>query len=701
MSRRNRLAGLSPRQLRLWLALFFLALALPTGLLVYQAYKQLKWEAFHQHRVMAEELADRIRVRIGQAIAAEEARGFADYSFITAAGDAASNYVARSPLSAYPVASDLPGVVGYFQVDSDGAFSTPLLPMAGTKAQAFGIAAGELSQRRQLAQQIQAILGRNRLVRSAEGEPAGRRAQVATEEPTALARRDADIGASRAPPAAAPPQAQAEAEASAAGQAVFDQLNKAPARSSDAKRQQAASALGRVEDLKLEQRFAAEKMDEAARPAAPREADKTAPRRVRKERGVLADAPAPAPKASLEAAPATLPAPEDLRIRTFESEIDPFEFSRLQSGHLVLFRKVWRDGRRYIQGLLIEQQAFVQGVVETAFRATALSHMSDLIVAYQGDVFTAFSGQAEREYLCSAAELRGEQLYHTRLDAPLGDLELIFSIRQLPAGPGGTLISLLSVVLAVVLCGGFALLYRLGLGQIMLARQQQDFVSAVSHELKTPLTSIRMYGEILREGWAPEEKKREYYDYIHDESERLSRLINNVLQLARLTRNELTVQLKPFKAGELMDLARSKIATQVERAGFTLHVDCPADSAQLMLEADADYFSQIVINLVDNAIKFSARADKRAIHLSCRRQADDLLGFQVRDYGPGIPRSQMKKIFRLFYRSENELTRETIGTGIGMALVNQLAAAMKGRVVVLNVEPGAEFRLLLPLLRAR
>ncbi len=89
------------------------------------------------------------------------------------------------------------------------------------------------------------------------------------------------------------------------------------------------------------------------------------------------------------------------------------------------------------------------------------------------------------------------------------------------------------------------LMYRLGLQQLTLARQQRDFVSAVSHELKTPLTSIRMYGEMLSEGLAPEDRKPEYYRFIFDESERLSRLIDNVLQLARLERREL-----PLLAGQ-------------------------------------------------------------------------------------------------------------------------------------------------------
>jgi signal transduction histidine kinase len=382
----------------------------------------------------------------------------------------------------------------------------------------------------------------------------------------------------------------------------------------------------------------------------------------------------------------------EIRIRTFESEIDPFEFSLLDSGHFVLFRKVWRDGQRYIQGALIEQQPFVEGLIETMFLDTALSSMSDLLVAYRGDVFSAFSGRTARQYLSSAEALRGTLLYQTRLSAPLGDLELILSITRLPAGPGGRLITWLAAILLLVLCGVFYLMYRLGAGQIDLARQQQDFVSAVSHELKTPLTSIRMYGEMLREGWASDEKKSSYYDYIFDESERLSRLITNVLQLARMTRNKLQVDTKPLAVAELMDGIRSTVSSQIERAGFELNMCCEPEAGQAIIQADPDGFTQIFINLVDNAIKFSASAEQKVIDIGCQRLRDGSVQFSVRDYGPGIPGGQMKKIFRLFYRSENELTRETVGTGIGLALVHQLARAMGGQVDVVNREPGAEFR---------
>ena len=124
------LTGLDRKKLRRWLAVFFLSLAIPTGILVYQAYSQLKWEAFHQYRVLAEELAARIDARIVQLINTEESRSFADYTFLNVAGDPAANFLQRSPLSAYPHTSPIPGLVGYFQVDAQGEFTTPLVPQA-------------------------------------------------------------------------------------------------------------------------------------------------------------------------------------------------------------------------------------------------------------------------------------------------------------------------------------------------------------------------------------------------------------------------------------------------------------------------------------------------------------------------------------------------------------------------------------------
>jgi signal transduction histidine kinase len=105
-----------------------------------------------------------------------------------------------------------------------------------------------------------------------------------------------------------------------------------------------------------------------------------------------------------------------------------------------------------------------------------------------------------------------------------------------------------------------------------------------------------------------------------------------------------------------------------------------------------------MINLIDNAIKFSSHAKCKQIDISCKKMGDDRIEFIVRDYGPGIEKQQMKKIFQLFYRSENELTRETVGTGIGLALVHQMTLIMNGKIDVVNTEPGVEFRLQFPIL---
>jgi signal transduction histidine kinase len=686
--------GSDPRRLRILLALLFLGLAVPTGFVAWQAYGRLKWEAFHQYRSQAEELTGRVDREIGERIVAAEGRSFADFAFFYRAGGA--GVLQRSPLSAYPVEPQLPGLIGYFQVDADGTLSTPLLPGAGTDPAAVGIESGEFAARRALTREIGRILADNSLV--------GDRAVAAAFGP----------GESQGPPAAAPAVAGAmvaegmefeeaqevrpgeEAAARQDGefrdtggreadrqsvdatfaQRMFDQLSEEPRTVGSAsveneakpgpveQAKRRANVYGKVQDLRL---------DDA----------------LNRKSEIREEADGDLGKASAD----------DLRITAFESELDPFEFSLLDSGHFVLFRKVWRNGERYIQGALIEQHAFLDQVIESAFRVTALSGMSDLVVAYRDDVIGVVAARGERGYAVEASGLEGELLYRSRLSAPLDALELIYSVSRLPPGPGAAVLGWSTLLLAVVFLGGFYALYRLGMGQIGLARQQQDFVSAVSHELKTPLTSIRMYGEMLKEGWADENKRQQYYAYIHDESERLTRLIDNVLRLASISRNGLSLDLRVTTAGELMDGIRSKITNAVERAGFELSFDLAPDVRDAELRVDEDCFAQIFINLVDNAIKFSRKAETRRIDITASAASDGRARFSVRDYGPGVPRDQMKKIFRLFYRTESELTRETVGTGIGLAIVHQLATAMSGWVDVVNRDPGAEFGVEFPATR--
>ncbi len=385
-----------------------------------------------------------------------------------------------------------------------------------------------------------------------------------------------------------------------------------------------------------------------------------------------------------------------LRIRTFEAEVGAMEFSLLDSGHFVLFRRVWRDGERYVQGLLIEPRIILDGLIAPAYRESVLSSMSDLVIAYQGNAVKEYGANYAREYLPTSRNTEGELLYRTRLIAPFSDLELIFKLSRLPVGAGTKVISWAALILALVLVGGFILLYRLGAGAITLGQQQQDFVSAVSHELKTPLTSIRMYGEMLREGWVDEARKKSYYDFIFNESERLSRLINNVLHLSRMNRHQQKPKLDDASLEALLNDLRPKLESQLENAGFNLELKYGEGTRTSKLSIDSDWLTQILINLVDNAIKFSGNGEQKTVQITTRLLQDKSIQISVRDFGPGVANDQMKKIFKLFYRSENELTRETVGTGIGLALVHQLVTGMGGTVDVVNCAPGVEFRLRFP-----
>jgi signal transduction histidine kinase len=689
------------RRLTLLLLLFFLALALPTSILVYQAYGQLKWEAFHQHQQLARELSLRIDAGFRDLIEREQKRPISDYEFLNVSGSGQSAFLQRSPLSQFPPVSELPGMLGYFQVDASGRLSTPIVP--DSDAGAYGISAAELRQREQQADRIRGILGENRLVEKrkfaappkaeedAEGIAAGAPGAPARADSTGSLQSLNSSVAAKADSSESGIDDRGARDGDISAQAGFDELN---ARKPGVAASRAPAE--QVKDLKLEDSFRVA----AEAPAQPLP-EKKPTKVLRKEQTKLPQAE-PEQHGELERSlagkeqspPGAAPLRQrSIRIQTFESEVEPMEFALLDSGQFVLFRRVWHQGERYVQGMLIDQAGFIDGLVAAPFRESSLSSMSALIVAWRGAILQQYAAEYDRKYRPGAEQDSSELLYQNRLVAPFGDLELIYTLARLPVGAGGKVIIWSAAVLAVVLIGGCLMLLRLGRRQLALARQQQDFVSAVSHELKTPLTSIRMYGEMLREGWVDEARRKTYYDYIFHEAERLTRLINNVLQLARLSRNEHSASISAISVADALAELRPRLESQLQPTGFSLSIDAEAEVDDCRIRVDIDWFIQIFINLVDNAVKFSTNATTRRVDIRYRRMQDGRVQYCVRDYGPGIADDQMKKIFQLFYRSENELTRETVGTGIGLALVQQLASAMGAEVDVINSEPGAEFRI--------
>lgn len=656
------------KRLRWVLGLSLLLLAIPTAVLSLKARQQIKWEALYQHRLQAEELSQRIDNQLQSWIAREQQRPIADYQFLINSGSTIQpGYQQRSPLSNPPSSESIPGLIGYFQIDHQGQLQTPLLPKQSNDALRWGVSPNQLQQRLAVSQTLYSILRENKLVE---------KRAAATATPLTANITDADDYQS-----AGQSSAEQKSQAPLQAQANFDRL--AEAESAPAPRQ----SLGKIAELKLEKQFA---YDEAPR------AKKSKPAPVKESLSqALASAPAPAP------------------VTLFEQQAAAFELALLNSGHLVLFRKIWHNNQRAVQGLLLDQTAFLGGLFQAPFQQSPLASLSDLVIAYRGDVLQIIaqsypSSQSPSQLQSrtldfnaySARDVRGTLLLQQKMSNPLADLELIYSANRLPDGPGGTVITWASIVLLLLLMGVFGLLYRLGLRQIHLAQQQQNFIASVSHELKTPLTSIRMFSEILKEGWVSEQKQQEYYHYISDESERLSRLITNVLQLARMERQELQLDIKPISLLTLQDLIRSRIQSQVERSGFRVVFDFALDDNSQQqaptLDIDPDALMQILLNLVDNSIKFCADADQKQIDVSVQVQDKNMV-IRVRDYGPGIPEQQLHHIFTLFYRVGNELTRNTQGTGIGLALVQQLTQSMHGQISVANQQPGVCFSIRFPI----
>lgn len=677
-------------RLKKLMCLFFLAMATPTAFLVYKSYDQLKWEAFFQHRQLAEELSNRIDEKLVEFVEREQRRPFGDYSYATREGG--ENFLARSPLSVFPLPVDSPGVVGYFQIDANGLFSSPLLPMSEQVSASLAVSLDDRSQREKLQQQVEEILSSNQLVQRSE----------LVQAPTNTASLSYD------PYDISKPMERAVRVGSVSNQAAFDNLSSI----NNIKVQKPADSAvkgrlsSRIQELELESPYQ-EKVGQRKQEILQKKASKSAQSAIKG--GAAEDVPDQVKSSSLDKrvevqVQAESSGKRDKQVgdgssamNLFENEIDPFEVSLLKSGHFVLYRKVWLGGQRYIQGLLVEQAPFIDGLISDSYRQSLLADMSILTVIYQGNAVGSFSSQSRSVSSRNSDPLSGTLLYKTQLSEPFNELENIFTVRHLPAGAGGRVVLWAAFIVALVLGVGCFLLYRMSLRNLALVDQQQDFVSAISHELKTPLTSIRMYGEMLQQGWVERDKRKVYYRYIFDESERLTRLINNVLQLARMTRNETPVDLKRVTVAELIDTIHSKIDSQIERANFSLNIDVSQEVGRMSLDVDPDIITQIIINLVDNAIKFSAKSENKQIDISVSKHQHNSLCFSIRDYGPGVAQDQLKKIFELFYRSENELTRETTGTGIGLALVSQLTQLMGGKIDVINLSPGAEFRLYFPL----
>ena len=242
----------------------------------------------------------------------------------------------------------------------------------------------------------------------------------------------------------------------------------------------------------------------------------------------------------------------------------------------------------------------------------------------------------------------------------------------------------LSILIALMLLGGILLALRTASREMRLSQMKSEFVSNVSHELRTPLSSIRVFAEFLRLGRvsAPE-KVREYGEYIETESRRLTQLINNILDFAKIESGRKTYRLERADLGEVVADVLRTFQVRLSHTGFRIDLDAPAEGLP-PVRMDAAAIAQAFHNLLDNAVKYSG--DSREIHVRLRRDGGEVV-VAVQDHGVGIAPSEQEKIFDRFHRVGNSLVHDVKGSGLGLSIVRHVVAAHGGRVVV-ESQPG-------------
>ena len=367
-----------------------------------------------------------------------------------------------------------------------------------------------------------------------------------------------------------------------------------------------------------------------------------------------------------------------------EVEIEPF-MTKFNDRYIVFYRNVTRGNELYIQGYVVELRTYLNNLVKNETQFYPLEQ--DLVLEFVSGGKTV---------LAFGSSDGATKIFSTKLVPPLNKISLVMHMKKRDDSRGGSFLIFLGLVVLVILGGGLVAIYRLTQSELTLAKKRQDFISAVSHELKTPLTSIRMYAELLQNSWvANEEKKQKYYGQIASEADRLTRLIQNVLNLSKLDGDRWNVQLAKGKPKAVLDDFVATYSKNVEKHGFELTVSSDTDVNDITLMMDRDAIMQILMNLVDNSLKFSKEADYKMIVIELRIKDTDVY-LAVRDYGPGIPQSEMKKVFQEFYRVGNEMTRKTSGTGIGLSMVKKLCTLTNMKIEMENANPGLRTKIHFP-----
>ena len=658
--------------------------ALPTALLALGwllASLRERGTLEREQRALLARSAEAVRAAVDESVeelrAREDARPFYLYNHWYSPPDllSISDPVAVSPLAGEP---DDPRVVGYFQVDPDGAVRTPYEApdapprdpdrMARVLAEARAPALAEVRALASLGPMSRAI---------AQAAPAPEPPRPAPRP--ARPRPAPGTTASNGPPSSQGPLTiSMNVEANSLARDIQEAQAGDPVAQSRVVQRGRQVPVTHRNPVSWEQQAKNQQAMPPPQAAPPQQAHVSgsptpAPRLPRPRPRARPVAPAPAPVLG-----ASIVQPDEQSV-----DYTPMAWKDPGAGHgaILLTRVVSHQGAAAVQGVVLDRTTVVDTWIPSVIARRALA----------GSVPHVLAG--------------GEEAAAGRCDvtAPashvLGDLTLCF--------PAGTLAAAVSrfdrrlhlqaaLLAALLLVVGLAVwaVDRAGRRAADLSRQRSDFVAAVSHELRTPLTTIRMNAEMLRDGLVSADKRDRFFGDLVNETLRLGRLVENVLELSRLEAGRRRLEVVRADLGAHVQAVAARQARFVEAKGFTVATAVPAEPLEVLFDAAA--LEQVLVNLLDNAVKYAADARDRSIAVELER-AEGRAVLRVLDHGPGIPADQRDRVFERFHRVPRAGKPNVAGTGLGLALVRDLARAHGGDATV-HERPGGgtEVRVTLP-----
>jgi len=644
------------KRLKLFIVLFAIATALPMGYVVVRTYQGIAQEETARMRFFAETLFDDIETALAERVQIEENRPVDAYHHTEAPAAGQEGGPQLSPLAVLPPE---PYIFGYLQNNPDGSFQTPLV----------GDNLGAVPEVRKIVQRLDEI--NRRFNRRKDAMPPA----PTSPSPVPKVQKKQET----------PGEALKEKESSFAGK--FLDLSRK--RASD---DYLGRKTQRTEEISAQQAFNVARRDEV--PTAKEESGTTRSRTQNRAKPVYPSSPsasAALPAASggsLEAEEADAASSAEASPARFQAAVAPLQSVFIDAEHIFIFRRIVIDQQIYRQGFILEVNAFLTYLADTFFASQPMSRFSRLRLQVADQ-------QHPPTIVQTGAMVRQT---HFALDrqfpTPFNFLYARIVSETIPPVASRQTLNIALVILGAAFLFGLGAIYRSAQAMVDLSERRTRFVSSVTHELKTPLTNIRLYIEMLEQGIARDTaREQDYLRVVGSESARLSRLINNVLELSRLEKKQRHFDMRPGDFQDVLDEVQEVMGEKVRQEGFALTM-APVDGNDFAY--DREVMVQILINLIENSIKFGRRSETRRITVSVAKQ-DAHVDIKVADTGPGIPRHALKKIFDDFYRVEDPLIRTTGGTGIGLSLVKKFMQAMGGSATAANNNgPGCTIVLQLP-----